>query len=468
MTLYLLRHGHSVGNQRNIVQSDNYDFGLSSIGINEVLALKMRLEIGREINPTCILTSPSKRTRETSNILNENLRLPILELNCLKEVNPGVFEGEKKELAKTYPEHLKTWERRGDLDSIPKAEKGTETQARALYFLERYLNEETSPLLHDELIISHAGFMRVLINTVYGRNRNFLINSAHNYLHQIKFNPWERLLVENLVLAKNSESFKITTNESEFIMKRISNLDPDINDFQFSISKEINKSGIIISPMLYTEPNLNGTTVQIYRYLTGTHINSNLNQEQERNLFSLIENLNQRLTKIYSSGFRIPQEIQSLESIIRFIINNSDSEIVKNEGKEILTSSEFLSAINREKNLIHYDIHKSNIVFENNRPSLLDLGSFCIAPNEFQYASLLMPYFLLEEGENFNYRKYLNYFSQTNPKELLWLMRARNYFGLNFFHNKIRFGIYQEDDINIYNKYLTSLKKLELILNEFT
>lgn len=81
-TIYFLRHGE-VENPNNILYGRLPNFGLSKIGKERINQVKDELK-SKKID--CIYSSPLLRTRETAQIINQVLRLPINISNLLIEV----------------------------------------------------------------------------------------------------------------------------------------------------------------------------------------------------------------------------------------------------------------------------------------------------------------------------------------------------------------------------------------------
>ena len=161
--ILIMRHGESIGNACRIIQGKS-NFKLSDKGIIDVKNLvDKNIEAFKEFDN--ITSSTLKRASETAAIVSNKLNKKVFFDSLLVEFDAGILEGLTKQYAeKTFPEYYSIWEQKGDLDSIPGAEKGDELQARVLMFLEKYLNCDSK-----EIVISHAGFIRSLINTVYNK-----------------------------------------------------------------------------------------------------------------------------------------------------------------------------------------------------------------------------------------------------------------------------------------------------------
>ena len=103
----------------------------------------------------------------------------------------------KEEAKIKYPEYLKIWSRRGDLDLIPNATRGCCLQARVLMFLEQFIDKAP-----NSIIVSHAGFLRCLINTVKGNPRTLAQNLDHNVIHKLD-NLFSSIGIKEHTIAKN-------------------------------------------------------------------------------------------------------------------------------------------------------------------------------------------------------------------------------------------------------------------------
>ncbi|WP_158095157.1 histidine phosphatase family protein [Gottfriedia luciferensis] len=92
LTLYLTRHGETQWNIENRLQGSK-DSELTSKGIEDAKRLSNMLS---EVSFNKIYTSSSKRAVTTANLLRNNLITPIIEVDGLKEINFGDWEGKTK------------------------------------------------------------------------------------------------------------------------------------------------------------------------------------------------------------------------------------------------------------------------------------------------------------------------------------------------------------------------------------
>ncbi len=91
MLIYLIRHGSTEWNEKDLVQG-LIDLELSKIGISQV---KKTGEFFNKKNIKKIFTSPLKRALQTAEILNEKLNSEISIVEELRELDCGVWEGMK-------------------------------------------------------------------------------------------------------------------------------------------------------------------------------------------------------------------------------------------------------------------------------------------------------------------------------------------------------------------------------------
>jgi len=99
--LIVVRHGETAYN------AEGRYTGRTDIGLNEegCKQAKMLAEKLKNIPIDIIISSTLKRARETAKVINEELQLPVIEMEELIERGVGVYEGLTREEAKNrYPE----------------------------------------------------------------------------------------------------------------------------------------------------------------------------------------------------------------------------------------------------------------------------------------------------------------------------------------------------------------------------
>ena len=95
---YMIRHGESVANLGQYA-SGHVDVELTEKGIAQAYAAQKIVD-ALELKPSIIIHSHLQRARNTAKILNENLKLPMVEDPMIAEQNYGDWEGKSWELTR--------------------------------------------------------------------------------------------------------------------------------------------------------------------------------------------------------------------------------------------------------------------------------------------------------------------------------------------------------------------------------
>ena len=100
------RHGETVDNARGVAQGWS-DSDLSELGRSQVAKLAERLV---SYSPTAIYASTLPRALTTAEVISERLALPVHELDDLRELNCGDWEGQSfAALRQSHPEVYRKW-----------------------------------------------------------------------------------------------------------------------------------------------------------------------------------------------------------------------------------------------------------------------------------------------------------------------------------------------------------------------
>ena len=165
MILYVVRHGESVTNMQK-KYGGSIDTPLTEKGLEQARELTEKLA-GMKFD--IIVSSSLTRARQTAEIINEKLNLPLIFSDEFKERNLGVYEGlTQEEIIEKYPD---LWERRctRQMDDAPtNGETIRQFDTRitnALLKLEKEYPEK------NVLLVSH-GFALRTINRHY-KNLSF-------------------------------------------------------------------------------------------------------------------------------------------------------------------------------------------------------------------------------------------------------------------------------------------------------
>lgn len=148
MKIYAVRHGFSEFNKKGILNGQ-LDDKLSSEGIEDAKKLTLLLPAGIKH----IYSSPLLRARQTAEILNGKLHVPLTFHDELKEVHFGVLEG------KPFSDELREIYKSQKYDWRPSGESVEDVRKRVLAILKKISSENGDG---EALIVAHGGIIRML------------------------------------------------------------------------------------------------------------------------------------------------------------------------------------------------------------------------------------------------------------------------------------------------------------------
>lgn len=446
--IYLVRHSISVGNEEGIIQG-NIDYGLSKKGIE----LLNDFDYEKLKNIKNIYSSPCKRTLETSQIIKGklNTNCDIIVDNDIIEKQAGILNGKSKDYLQKYQkEYLDIYLNRGDYDKIPDGEKWNFTQARVLSFLEKYIDKQDE----CDIVVTHAAFMRMFINTINFEYRNKAKKLPNACLYIID-EPLKKIQVEKYEIAKTSEVYKITTYDNIYILKRVTR---KLTKYDYSINNLLNfLSKYIIVPKPIYMSNKNNYSIKIYEYIEGKHVFGNIKEKDIENLVKVVYKLTGLLKKyserntddcfekrdIISDMFYIKKELKS-KKYIKIV----DNLINDYEFNTYLATAKYV--------LVHNDLHRYNIVFEHKKIGFLDFDGLKLCPELLQLASFISTCFLLED-DSIEIEKILKYWpDKVNINIVKKLILYRLLYGLGFFDKR---SDYNSQDEEIRKKYINAIER---------
>lgn len=428
--LYVMRHAISKGNYNDIIQGGKDDHSLEETTIPDLYRLLSQHQELKEIKR--IIHSPLKRAVMTARIAGEFFKRPICEDPFLIEVNAGVLSGmSKKEAALQRQKEYNIWTARGDLDQIQDAEKGDFLQARVIAFLERYIKEET-----NDLIISHAGFNRCLLNTLYGKPRTEKIDMSHNKIYTVE-GVLDELQIQELDEATSSKVYCFNTSDKKYILKINSDDSWKSSLLESKITERLSNLGRYV-PRTLNLYHKDGRTVKVLDYLEGNHFKDRISEDDRRILLAYIFEHHQDMISI---GYEVTTEgIETLESKLRN--TNVSNDILKMLFQKVLNKtliSRFID--NKRKSLVNYDLNRSNLFINRGRIGIIDLESFVYAPEEFQLPSFATCFFGVHSPDDFNIKWFIdNWPKRIGSSSFAYFSLCRSLIGANFFDRLLRKG----------------------------
>ena len=163
MNLYLVRHGQTDLNKKNIIQGIT-NAKLNDIGINQAKNLQSEID---KLDIDLVISSPLIRTKETTNIILNNRNIPIIYDDRIIERYAGDLEGKRDELY----DHIKAWDYKLNTDLNANIEKVRDLLTRAKLFLNDikliivvYLNIKSRNYLLDFFLLFFFLIFLYIIN----------------------------------------------------------------------------------------------------------------------------------------------------------------------------------------------------------------------------------------------------------------------------------------------------------------
>lgn len=149
MRICLIRHGETDWNLQNKMQ------GSSDIPLNDTgkMQAQKSSELLKDIHWDVIISSPLKRARETADIINHKLSIPLFEMDEFKERNYGKAEGKSlKEYNKMLP-------------NIPDLESREVLAERVISGLHKIQKKYNSL---NVIIVAHGAVINAILSEVSG------------------------------------------------------------------------------------------------------------------------------------------------------------------------------------------------------------------------------------------------------------------------------------------------------------
>jgi broad specificity phosphatase PhoE len=159
VNLYLIRHGRQIG------RVCNADTGLSEEGILQAELLRDRMK-SYEID--ALYSSNLLRARQTAEIMNQTLQLPIIIRDEIREISFGDMEGKSDDendinFREFKEEQLKLLQ---DIP-YPGGENGTSVYERAMPVMEELAHSGNKNIA----VVTHGGTIRALLAALIGKNQ---------------------------------------------------------------------------------------------------------------------------------------------------------------------------------------------------------------------------------------------------------------------------------------------------------
>lgn len=150
--IYLVRHGQSLGNI-NRRYCGITDVELSLDGINQAKLAGLNL---KNLKVSHIYTSPLKRAYETAIIISKEININVTLVDCIKEINFGIFENMTwEEMRNDYKEETDNWIDQGFKYKFPNGESYVDIINRIAEFMDN--------IQDNSVVVSHFGVIQSIL-----------------------------------------------------------------------------------------------------------------------------------------------------------------------------------------------------------------------------------------------------------------------------------------------------------------
>jgi uncharacterized phosphatase len=166
----LIRHGETDWNRLGKLQGKT-DIPLNATGIKQAEACGLHLSSS---NWDLIVSSPLKRAKQTADIINKRLKLPIRYIEALQERSFGEAEGlTPQERERYFPD-----------GNYPGKEDWNAFQARVIKEIESLQHNYSEKKV---LLVVHGAVINMILSTFskgeIGSGKTRLMNGCFNYIH---------------------------------------------------------------------------------------------------------------------------------------------------------------------------------------------------------------------------------------------------------------------------------------------
>ncbi|MFF4804443.1 histidine phosphatase family protein [Streptomyces sp. NPDC001351] len=368
--LMLRRHAESLANAARRIQGRSTAGDLTAAGRAEAQAWAERLAPG---SVDVLWSSDAVRARSTARIVADRLGVPSRVHPVLAEAGAGVLEGVPHEEARiSLSGAHRVWLARGDLDAIPGAEPGEQVQARAVAFLSL-----VGDLGGRHLAVTHAAFLRCLVNTAARRDRTLPVAVGHGDTHEL-VEPWARLGPVPLGQPWRPAVHAVDTGPGgRYVTKRIRTDDLD---------RYLRIQEAVGAPVLAAAPDRDDT-VLVRRHLPGSPVPHRVAPATEWELLAHYRAVSGRIDAGLTSELRIG--LPSLAERVAQVLAGPDSEAAA--GLRVLTAdSRVAGLLAGHVAVADFDMHRDNTLSDDGRLHRIDFDGLCLGPETWPEACSLV------------------------------------------------------------------------------
>jgi probable phosphoglycerate mutase len=155
MSITLIRHGQTDWNIEKRMQGQ-LDININPKGVQQIQLLSNRLENFK--NWHRIYTSPLERAKNSAKILGEKWHLPVEEVEDLKELGFGDWQGMTYiEIERKYPDQWATWHSQAGLTQFPSAGKTIVEMNRVIHCINQLIEKNQEPIV----VVTHGTIIEI-------------------------------------------------------------------------------------------------------------------------------------------------------------------------------------------------------------------------------------------------------------------------------------------------------------------
>lgn len=346
------------------------------------------------------------------------------------------------------------------MDGIPGAETGSELQARAIAFLMNYYEKDE----FSDIIVSHAGFLRCLINTAKGLPRTTPVDSKNGAVTILE-EPLEHLEIEMKDRAMASKVWVVNSLDEKYVIKQ-KDRNLKAEDYEEKrIVEELSKEIQGLPSILYMSGTENRCK-KILKFVEGETIFGKLDAKREKALVEKVKIIREILETMETAVYA-PNDIYET---VRELGGNAQNRYVRQYAERILKDTRNKRKLeNSDYVLVHNDLNRDNILFEENKDGLIeaniiDWEGVGLYPEEYSLASFLTTAFLIEGYSVEEVMRIANQFDETIDRNFVtYLMKIRIFKGLYFFaeNRNVYTRKNAETARQILKKYFLAAERLE-------
>lgn len=326
---------------------------------------------------------------------------------------------------------------RSDLDKIPSAETGNCLQSRALLFLYQWYPKKN----HDMLIVSHAAYIRSLVNTCYNQKRDTPVNIGHNIIHHIK-HPWSNIDYNVLKESSSKCVLNIRTIDKSYLLKETI-YDSNKNytalfEMQKGVYDKTRCCPEIYNNHVFSEKD-EIRIIKVEEFLSGQHIVFACTSKTQ--VESLIGELFKLgiVMKSDENNHRLP----SLENYIENIIIATEKLQTIHAYRMYLLQAPLASLDNNQRAVL-VDVHAENILFFGDVARFVDFDNAISACDEFQIGCLLSSFCFLKANKS-DYVDILNMIVNIWPNDKVCIEKVKMSVTLRAIIGAVHFEKKRED-----------------------